>query len=332
MHTIGDNNMAGNKYSAGDKYNTTDQSEDNVKSLSGSMHKPNTAPGKVPINRIIPVSTVDGPGARTAVFIQGCNLACEFCHNPETQAMIREKKPLDVNKPENTVDGTNIPDGMDTADGRNIPDGMDIVDDTDTPVNKKQGSKSFDLRLMSAKEVFEDIRPNIPFIRGITTSGGECALYPEFLEELFSLAKSEGLSTLMDTNGSIDLSKFPDLMAVTDGVMLDLKAWDPQVFERLTGKKPTGALTVNLQYLASKGKLAEIRLVCQEHWVDIKDALKGVANTIPGKYRTTPLKLIAFRRHGVTGKMQNAKTPTAPQMEDYRKIGEELGFENILLR
>ena len=282
----------------GDKSNA----ENNEKSLGGSMDTINTAARKVPINRIIPISTVDGPGARTAVFVQGCNLACEFCHNPETQEMVQEKK---------------------------TPEHLKLKDAGD---GKNQGKKGFNIRFLSAKEVFEEIRPNIPFIRGITTSGGECALYPVFLEDLFTLAKSEGLSTLMDTNGTIDLSKFPGLMVVTDGVMLDIKAWDPEVFTRLTGKKPTGALTVNLRYLASKGKLAEIRLVCQDSWVDIEGALEGVANTIPDKYQTTPLKLIAFRRHGVTGKMQNAKTPTAKEMETYRRMAEELGYENILLR
>ena len=37
-----------------------------------------------PVNRIIPISTVDGPGCRTAVFLQGCNISCSYCHNPET--------------------------------------------------------------------------------------------------------------------------------------------------------------------------------------------------------------------------------------------------------
>jgi pyruvate formate lyase activating enzyme len=36
------------------------------------------------VNRIIPFSSVDGPGNRTAIFLQGCNFNCLYCHNPET--------------------------------------------------------------------------------------------------------------------------------------------------------------------------------------------------------------------------------------------------------
>lgn len=39
------------------------------------------------VRRIIPFSSVDGPGNRTAVFLQGCNFRCLYCHNPETQAV-----------------------------------------------------------------------------------------------------------------------------------------------------------------------------------------------------------------------------------------------------
>lgn len=40
-----------------------------------------------PVNKIIPFSSVDGPGNRTAVFFQGCNWDCCYCHNPETRNM-----------------------------------------------------------------------------------------------------------------------------------------------------------------------------------------------------------------------------------------------------
>lgn len=39
------------------------------------------------INKLETMSTVDGPGLRVAVFMQGCNLRCKFCHNPETWAL-----------------------------------------------------------------------------------------------------------------------------------------------------------------------------------------------------------------------------------------------------
>ena len=37
-----------------------------------------------PVNKIISFSAVDGFGNRTAVFLQGCNQNCRYCHNPET--------------------------------------------------------------------------------------------------------------------------------------------------------------------------------------------------------------------------------------------------------
>ena len=39
------------------------------------------------INKIIPISTVDGIGARVSIFTQGCNINCLYCHNPETIKM-----------------------------------------------------------------------------------------------------------------------------------------------------------------------------------------------------------------------------------------------------
>ncbi|HPW42155.1 MAG TPA: 4Fe-4S cluster-binding domain-containing protein, partial [Bacillota bacterium] len=36
------------------------------------------------VNKILPFSSVDGPGNRTVIFFQGCNFNCLYCHNPET--------------------------------------------------------------------------------------------------------------------------------------------------------------------------------------------------------------------------------------------------------
>lgn len=45
---------------------------------------------KTAINKIETFGLVDGPGIRTVIFFQGCNLRCKFCHNPET--WIKEKR------------------------------------------------------------------------------------------------------------------------------------------------------------------------------------------------------------------------------------------------
>ena len=81
------------------------------------------------------------------------------------------------------------------------------------------------IREMSAEEVFEEVSGNLPFIRGITVSGGECCLYPEFLKELFGLCKEAGLSCLIDSNGMVDFSLYPELLELSDGVMLDTGTW-----------------------------------------------------------------------------------------------------------
>ena len=36
------------------------------------------------ISKILPFSSVDGPGNRSIIFLQGCNFTCQYCHNPET--------------------------------------------------------------------------------------------------------------------------------------------------------------------------------------------------------------------------------------------------------
>lgn len=239
------------------------------------------------INQIIPHSLVDGPGNRTAIFVQGCNLRCGYCHNPETQE-------------QNICPLTNSDDG-----------GLKI-------------------RLMTAKEVFAEVQKNIPFIRGITVSGGECTLYPEFLFELFTLARAAGLNCLLDSNGVRELSQFPALMEVCHGVMLDVKSWDPDVFRAITGGSNRG-VKKNLEYLAAIDKLEEIRIVCLPGEVDAEDVLVGIKSLIGKNVETTRLKLIKFRKYGVVGRLADVESPSDEYMDGLKQKALNLGYGNIVI-
>ena len=168
---------------------------------------------------------VDGPGVRTVVFLQGCRMRCRYCHNPETQRLC-------VNCGECVK---KCPAGALTVIDKKVCWNSEKCCQCDTCIAVCPNHASPKVTEMTPEQVFAKVRESIPFIRGITVSGGECALYPEFLVPLFKLAHGAGLTCLMDSNGTIDLSRYPELMEICDGVMLDVKSWDGGVFHALTG-------------------------------------------------------------------------------------------------
>lgn len=275
---------------------------------------------RTPINKIIPSSTVDGPGNRTSIFLQGCNIQCAYCHNPETQNLCCHCGIC--------VDGCK-------AKALSIVDFQVMWDEDkcilcDNCIQVCPYNAYPRIKNMTAGEVFAKVRKNIPFIRGITVSGGEATLYPDFLSELFALAKTENLSCLIDSNGMVDLSDFPQLLENCDGVMLDVKAWDPEVYKKLTGSD-NSAVKKNLKYLSEIGKLQELRIVCTPGEVDEEDIIQGIADRIGDQVEGIKLKLIRFRKYGVRGRLENKQSPDDAYMNHLRDLAYHTGFRNIVI-
>lgn len=277
---------------------------------------------RVPVNKIIPFSSVDGPGNRTAVFLQGCNFDCRYCHNPETRnvciscAECVEKCPAGALK---------LRDGQ-------VEFAPSACVGCDTCIHICRHGCSPRIRNMTPEETMREIRRQIPFIRGVTVSGGECTLYPDFLAELFALCRKEGLGTLIDSNGTLDFLQYPELMKVTDGVMLDVKAWDEDDHKKVTGV--SGALVrKNARELAAAGKLYEVRTVVVPGLFDYEQTVRETARLLKPYlvHGSIRYKLIRYRQIGVREQYAVYQSPGDKVMERLSDIVQAEGLWDVIV-
>jgi len=278
-------------------------------------------PTRAPINKIIPFSLVDGPGSRCSIFLQGCNIACAYCHNPETQRLCVSCGACVARCPAGAL----------RIEGGRVMWDRDACVQCDTCIRVCPHRASPKVMWMDADEVFRIVRSYQPFIRGITVSGGECMLQPGFVRELFARCRAAGLGTLIDSNGCVDFSAYPDLLAVTDGVMLDVKSWDADVFMRLTGAG-NGVVKRNLAYLAERDKIEELRIVAVPGRTDPERTIARIAEVLGARAATTTLKIIAFRPFGVVGELADMPAPADERMAELEALAHAAGFGDVQVR
>ena len=274
------------------------------------------------VNKIIPFSSVDGPGNRTAIFLQGCNFNCKYCHNPETRNLCI-----------NCMDCVPVcpADALSDKDGKVIFAAEKCIACDNCIKVCKHGATPRIVR-MTSKETFEKICENVPFIRGVTFSGGECTLYPDFIREVFVLCKQIGLGTMIDSNGSIDFKNFSDLLEVCDGVMLDIKAYDYNEHIKVTDVGNNIVLK-NAKYLAGLGKLFEVRTVVIPELFDFRKTVDNVSKELAPflKISNIRYKIISYRKNGVRKEYRDYKSPTNEEMNEAGEIAIKNGFSDIVL-
>ena len=160
------------------------------------------------INSIQSLGTVDGPGVRFVVFMQGCPLRCKCCHNPDT---------WDLN-------------GGDEYFPKQILE-----------------------KVIRYKDYFGDSG-------GITISGGEPLLQPEFCYEVFKLCHENGINTCLDTSGVVLNNQVKKLLKETDRVLLDIKYTNQEDYRENVGMDLSGAIDF-LEYLNKNNIPTTIRHV-----------------------------------------------------------------------
>lgn len=182
------------------------------------------------------LGTVDGPGIRFVVFLQGCPMRCKYCHNPDT---------------------------WDFGGGTRY----------------------------SAEEVASRALRYRNYIKnggGVTVSGGEPLMQTEFVTELFSILKTNGIHTAIDTSGITfdigDCEKIKTLLDYTDLVLLDIKHIDDNEHRALTGFGNKNVLEF-AKFLSDNGKDIWIRHVLADGITDDDGYLQELGKFI-GKLET----------------------------------------------
>jgi YjjW family glycine radical enzyme activase len=183
---------------------------------------------------------------------------------------------------------------------------------------------------MEVDEIVAEIRKVRSFIQGITVSGGECMLQADFLFSLFTEIKKLGLTTFIDTNGSIPFWEYEDLMVVTDMAMVDVKACDPVEHKKLTGMD-NEIVRKNIEYLVGLGKLYEIRTVIVpdllNNTYNVDFASKLLASINP----TIRYKLIKYRSFGVREELLKSRTPKDDYMNELAEIAKQNGCRDVVI-
>ncbi|MBW9156723.1 YjjW family glycine radical enzyme activase [Clostridium sp. FP2] len=272
------------------------------------------------VNRIIPFSSVDGPGNRTAIFLQGCNFNCSYCHNPETINVCNScgeclsacnYTALEFKAPNVVWDKT-------------------VCSKCDECLKACKRNSSPKAQSMTVEEVVGEIEKNKLFISGITVSGGECTLQSEFLTNLFREVKKMGLTCFVDTNGSVPLWEHKELVDVMDMAMVDIKSYNNEEHKKLTGM---GNATVieNVKYLAKLNKIFEIRTVIVPEVLDNFNNVDKISKLIATLNPDIRYKLIKYRQIGVRLAKINSYTPKDEIMKELGDIAMHNGCKNIVV-
>jgi pyruvate formate lyase activating enzyme len=152
-------------------------------------------------------------------------------------------------------------------------------------------------REMTVTEVMEEIKKDIPFYDesggGVTFSGGEPLLQPDFLNELLSACKELGLHTTVDTSGCVDWDIFAKIYEKVDLFLYDLKLMDEDLHKKHTNASNKRILD-NLRRLDRKKTNVIIRVPVVPGITDTKENLLEIAVFVSSLKHIKKINLLPY--------------------------------------
>lgn len=223
--------------------------------------------------------TVDGPGIRFVVFLQGCPLRCRYCHNPDT---------------------------WDFSGGETYT-AEDVLS-----------------RALRYRNYWGDKG-------GITLTGGEPLSQLDFVTELLTLCKRQGIHTAVDTSGFPFVREreqaFAALADVTDLFLLDIKHIRSEAHRTITGQGNERTLDF-ARFLSDRGNKMWIRYVLvptlsdqEEDAVLLKEflhTLKGVEKVQVLPYHT--MGVVKYKKLGIPYSLEGISPPDPALVTKIKEI------------
>ena len=226
------------------------------------------------------LAVFDGPGIRETVFLKGCPLRCQWCHNPEGLSFVPQvmKSKKSCIRCGECARACPLPESCQAC-GQCVtacPRGLIRIAGT----------------MVSAEELAHTLLKHAGYLQlcggGYTISGGEPTGQPEFLIEL--LQRLGGQHRAVETCGYCPAPVFEAMLAHTELVLFDLKIYDPGLHKFYTGKDNAPILQ-NLAFLQRQSVPYIIRIPLIPGVSDSRENLEGIASLLdaPGELQRVEL-------------------------------------------
>ncbi len=280
----------------------------------------------------------DGPGIRTTVFFKGCTMDCAWCHNPESKSVRPQLSFLD----EKCI----LCGKCAAVCTQNVHSFLDnehvILWDKCVACGNCLNACEYKCleiagKCMEADDIINAVAEDKPFYEssngGITISGGEPLMQPEFCRLLLEKSRDMGIHTCIETAGNVGAEAFIQTAPLTDLYLFDYKFTDSDLHKKYTGADRVKIMK-NLDLLYSMGKEVILRCPLIPGVNDSKGQLDGIAG-IYHKYKGKfPVEIMPYhilgksklRRFGITEKYRMPSVNASDlQISNWEKFLKERG-------